>query len=182
MKRTTGSRAELDRLSAQRHVPPGCSLQDIQQRNGYTPPAEPVVAVKVRAPRAPKKATTPRPKTAAKAPKKAVRIPTPPATCSLPDCDKRARIKGMCDPHYDHAYYASKHPPKPRRIIPLCAVTSCQAKSKSRGMCMPHYLKARTIATAVLIENHRDEFEQIFTESLNSLADTQHTSDTEMTG
>lgn len=62
---------------------------------------------------------------------------TPPATCSVGDCERRPESHGMCQKHRRRVikHGTPELPPRPT----TCAVTSCGGPVRAQGLCRSHY-------------------------------------------
>ena len=74
----------------------------------------------------------------------------PNATCTIDDCDKPARTRGMCNTHYWH-WWKNADPSelKYRRGQPKppCSIEGCERPAKCRGWCGTHYTHWRQYGT-----------------------------------
>lgn len=160
-KNATPSMRDIDRIAATRDVPAGCSLRDIQARNGYKPTElEPVIVIKTKPRPRPAPAPVAKPETHVMAPEVTPALnglppygeassPTPaarPKACAHDDCWNPPKAKGLCQRHYDQQRHTPTY--QGSKVI---------------------YSRARYCATTILIERHRTEFDQLVTDSLAAL-------------
>lgn len=68
-------------------------------------------------------------------------------TCTLPDCDRPRKTRGLCQSHYDHERRRGTLADYPReRSVSLghaCSVDGCDNEVASRGWCNTHYTRFR---------------------------------------
>lgn len=54
--------------------------------------------------------------------------------CSAPDCDRPAKVKGMCSMHYQR---------QRKTTGPPCPVPGCTGRVFAKGLCVGHYMRQR---------------------------------------
>lgn len=69
-------------------------------------------------------------------------------TCLLDDCDKRARLGGLCGPHAEAAALGNIEPPEGARVRlrPMCAFSGCENRAlshKEGSLCRAHAQQRR---------------------------------------
>ncbi len=52
--------------------------------------------------------------------------------CTIEDCNRKLRCKGLCDSHYRQQWQRVK------KVLP-CSVESCEVSVRSKGLCPKHY-------------------------------------------
>lgn len=64
-------------------------------------------------------------------------------TCTLPDCDRRQKTRGLCSMHYKQQLAAEDAAGLPRqrvvRNVGECSQSDCDRSIKARGLCAQHY-------------------------------------------
>lgn len=67
--------------------------------------------------------------------------------CSIPDCGKKVRSKGLCNPHYlrliTHGDPCAGGPLRERNHSGICSVPQCGKPYSSFGFCYAHWSKFR---------------------------------------
>lgn len=75
--------------------------------------------------------------------------------CSIDDCEREHRARGLCKMHYDRRYkyklidiefplYNPLSPRKSRKSsLRICSVDDCERKHRGRGFCKKHYERWR---------------------------------------
>jgi hypothetical protein len=63
--------------------------------------------------------------------------------CSIPDCEKPLRTRGLCQTHYWHLWkHGTPYGPTVRRQAEVCSVPNCREKRcNARDLCMAHYAR-----------------------------------------
>jgi hypothetical protein len=59
-------------------------------------------------------------------------------TCSVDECDRSVRSRGLCGPHYKREWRAQRLPKRPAKPT-CCTMSDCAAPIYTRGWCDDHY-------------------------------------------
>lgn len=72
--------------------------------------------------------------------------------CSVEDCDKPLKSKGLCDMHYARLrrYGSLERKTVDHSNITVCLAFGCENKSKTSGLCDTHYSNLKRIGTPYL--------------------------------
>lgn len=66
-----------------------------------------------------------------------------PKTCSIPECERASRARGMCQMHYGRAVRAGAISQRPNPAPETCTASGCAKAHFSSGFCGTHYRAAK---------------------------------------